>query len=87
MDDSDPDIISFQQRSRQVDLDTTVRCPRCNRLILMNATSCEYCGVHFNGEAWQFSPSTKQTIVSDGRLSKWVIAVIVLILAASLLLL
>lgn len=86
MDEPDPPIISFSERSKHVGVDSTVRCSRCNKLILMHSTQCEHCGIHFSGEAWEFSPSTEIEAAPPGRISKWVIAVVVFILIATLLL-
>ena len=32
----------------------TVDCPRCGQAIWAYTQRCDYCGVNFSGEAWQF---------------------------------
>ena len=49
-------IIDFDEARRKREQDPTrVRCAHCRRWIAMDATRCTHCGVHFNGEAFQFS--------------------------------
>jgi ribosomal protein L37AE/L43A len=31
-----------------------VKCAHCGKLIVKNATTCQHCGVHFRGHAYQF---------------------------------
>jgi hypothetical protein len=59
MDDEEPSIIRFDANRDSADSDEQVRCPRCNKWIVMHDTRGEHCGLHFQGEAWEFSPSTR----------------------------
>ncbi len=86
MEDSEPPTISFTERSKQLSLDSTVRCSRCNKLILMHSTRCEHCGIHFSGEAWQFSPSSEINVRQVSRASKWLITILVFVIVSMLLL-
>ena len=33
-----------------------VPCKRCKRPIPADSTRCTYCGLHYQGHAWQFTP-------------------------------
>jgi uncharacterized membrane protein YvbJ len=44
-----------EHRRRREDDPTRVRCARCGKLIPMTATRCPECGVHFQGQAFQFN--------------------------------
>ena len=55
----DGSIINFEQNRKSAEADNRARCARCKKFIFMHDVKCEHCGMHFNGEAWQFSPSTK----------------------------
>lgn len=87
MDDDEPPITKFDADRAADDLDTQVRCPRCNKRMFMHATRCPHCSVNFNGEAWQFSPSMQQP--SSPRffgIPRWLVAAIVIVVVFSLLL-
>ena len=79
MDDDEPISISFAAARERAESDTRVRCAKCNKLIHMRDTKCEYCGVNFNGEAWQFSPSTTNRSQNALRMPYWVIVGVVAI--------
>lgn len=78
-DDDEPGSISFAAARERAAGDTRVRCAKCNKLIHMRDTRCEHCGVNFNGEAWQFSPSTKVRSRHSLRISYWLIVGVVAI--------
>lgn len=59
MTNEEPSILRFDTNRDSAGNDERVRCPRCGKWILMHATRCEHCGLHFQGEAWEFSPSTR----------------------------
>jgi DNA-directed RNA polymerase subunit RPC12/RpoP len=56
--EEDPAVVSFEARRESAAADPMVRCPRCGKRIHMYDVRCEHCGLHFDGEAWEFSPST-----------------------------
>lgn len=84
MSDDDPGTVNFEERRRSAVADERVRCPRCNKLILMHEVRCEHCGLHFAGEAWQFSPSTAPRTASSR--SRWLTLAIVTVLLVALVL-
>ena len=49
------DILSFEDHRRHRDDDDLVRCARCGKKILATVLRCPECGVHFQGEAQDFS--------------------------------
>lgn len=56
----------------------TVRCAKCRKYIWAYAIRCPKCGTHFNGEAWQFAPS------SDARPNAfplWIVVTATILLA------
>ena len=77
MDDDEPVSISFAANRDRAEDDSRVRCAKCNKLIHMRESKCEYCGVNFNGEAWQFSPSTRNRSQNTLRMPFWLIAGVV----------
>ena len=70
-------VISFEEHRAAAEADSRVRCPKCNKLIEMRSTRCEVCGVHFQGEAWQFSPSTDQPNGTSIAYAHWVVGALV----------
>jgi hypothetical protein len=79
MSEEDPPLLNFEARRESAAADPMVRCPRCGKRIHMYADRCEYCGLHFDGEAWEFSPST----LNPGQPSffgmpRWLVPLIVL---------
>ena len=53
---SDENLLNFEEHRRRAEADPhRVRCARCGKPIPMNATRCPECGVHFRGEAFQFT--------------------------------
>jgi len=83
--DDDPKIISFEANRDSADFDQYVRCCRCNKRIFMHDHRCEHCGLNFDGEAWQFSPSTKIHDRKSVGVASILIAVIVAIAIVGLL--
>lgn len=77
MDKDEPISINFAAARKRAESDTRVRCAKCNKLIHMQDTRCEYCGVNFNGEAWQFSPSTTNRSQNSLRMPFWLIVSVV----------
>jgi hypothetical protein len=85
MSDELPDTIRFSDRRDEAASDTQVRCPRCNKLIFMNAQRCGHCGLHFAGEAWEFSSSARSRQAgSVFGLSRWWIVTIALALVLAI---
>ncbi len=83
MDEEDePVSISFTANRERAASDTRVRCARCNKLIDMCDTRCEFCGINFNGEAWQFSPSTSMHSQDSRSIPFWLIVSVVAITIA-----
>lgn len=82
--DEEPSIINFEASRESAESDMLVRCPRCNKLVFMHDVRCEHCGIHFHGEAWEFSPSTRTSKSSTlAWMPRWfvIVAVIVTLLA------
>ncbi len=40
---------------RRAEKHALVPCARCGRDIPMHSTRCQYCGVHFDGQAFQYT--------------------------------
>ncbi len=77
MDEEEPSIINFGASRDSADSDDQVRCPRCKKFVFLHDTRCEHCGLHFQGEAWQFSPSTRNSTSSIFLgMPRWLIAAI-----------
>ena len=76
----DDEPLSFEEhRRRREENAGTVRCARCGLWIVATATRCPECGVHFHGEAQEFShPSEGSRTVPGLRL--WLVAVVVFLL-------
>ena len=53
---ADEPTLNFEEYRRRADADPNrVRCAKCGTRIPMDATRCPECGVHFQGEAFQFT--------------------------------
>jgi predicted amidophosphoribosyltransferase len=77
------DPLSFEQhRRRREENASLVRCARCGKSILVTLTRCPQCGVHFQGEAQDFSHESEQP--AAGRSLWFVAAAIVLLIAFTL---
>jgi|GEM_PF-4116478 len=53
----DEEIISFDDARRRLEADDLIRCVRCQKMILATETRCPKCGVHFQGQAYEFEKS------------------------------
>lgn len=53
----DDEIISFDAARRRLEEDDLVRCVRCKKMILATEARCPKCGVHFQGQAYEFEKS------------------------------
>jgi hypothetical protein len=76
------EVLSFEEyRRRQEENASLVRCARCGKMILATAVRCPECGVHFQGEAQEFThPSEREP---EGRpVPAWWIVVAVILAAA-----
>ncbi len=64
----------------------TVPCPKCGRDIWAYTQRCPHCGVHFNGEAWEFAGSTRRGRRGDPALRRrlFVIVVVLMLIAFAL---
>ena len=59
----DEDPLPQDQQDDDAPLEAeTVVCARCGKYIWAYAIRCPKCGVHFNGEAWQFAPAGKGAV-------------------------
>jgi hypothetical protein len=86
MDEELPDTIRFADRREAAADDTTVRCPRCRKLIEMHERRCEHCGLHFAGEAWEFSPSSHSHAGwNQFGMPRWLVVIAVMSLVAAVL--
>jgi predicted amidophosphoribosyltransferase len=56
-------------------------CARCGKLILATTTRCPECGVHFQGEAGDFTHPFQRD-ASGRRLPMWVVVAAVLLIIA-----
>ena len=51
-----PEPVDLQAvKLRRAEKHALVPCARCGRDIPMHSTRCQYCGVHFDGQAFQFT--------------------------------
>jgi uncharacterized membrane protein YvbJ len=66
-----------EHRRRREDDPTRVRCARCGKLIPMAATRCPECGVHFQGQAFQFSHASEHEGTSRRKSRLSILAAIV----------
>jgi len=62
----------------------TVACPRCGKHVWTYAQRCQYCGVHFSGQAWQFNLAGAPVHHTGNR---WLILILLVVLALLLLIL
>lgn len=77
----DPPMLKFDEHRESANADARVRCPKCGSRIFMHDMRCEHCGIHFEGETWEFSPSTKQSLHSTMLGSaRWILIVAVVVL-------
>jgi len=75
------EIYSFEEHRRRRDKNLDlVRCARCGKMILATATRCPECGVHFQGEAYDFEHPAERG--GGRRLRGWVLLVAIVLLAA-----
>lgn len=78
----DDEPLNFEEhRRRREENASTVRCARCGEWIVATATRCPECGIHFQGEAQEFTHPS-ETPQTNAELPAWVIALAVLLLAA-----
>ena len=78
----DDETLNFEEHRRRREQNaSTVRCARCGEWIVATATQCSECGVHFQGEAQEFTHPSEQPRTGAG-LPAWVAAVAVLLLVA-----
>ena len=74
----DENILSFEAAKHDPDW---VRCARCKKRIRATETQCPKCGVHFQGEAYDFDPDYNGGLGRKGLIT----TVIVVILAVAML--
>jgi hypothetical protein len=71
--------LKFEEHRRRRDENASViRCFRCKKWIVATATRCPECGVHFQGEAQDFSRENGKS--GGSRSPTWVVVVAVLLL-------
>jgi predicted amidophosphoribosyltransferase len=81
MADSDEPLIFEEHRQRRDDNPSLVPCARCGKRILATATRCPECGVHFQGEAQEFTHASEREPAGSGT-PAWMTVVAVLLLLA-----
>lgn len=59
------------------DLSETVICPRCGEHIWAYSQRCEHCGVHFQGEAWQYDAASDPS-TPTGRIWPIIVALVII---------
>jgi hypothetical protein len=80
----DADPLNFEEARRKRDANPSlVPCARCGKCIVATATRCPECGVHFAGQAQDFSHPSEFELKPVG-VPKWVVALAVLTLFALL---
>lgn len=82
---SEPDEpLSFEEHRRRRDKNPSlVPCARCGKKILATATRCPECGVHFQGEAQEFTHVSEREAPNSGA-PVWTIVLAALLLSAML---
>jgi hypothetical protein len=51
--------LNFEEHRRRRDRNAElVPCARCKKMILSTSVRCPECGIHFQGEAYDFAPPT-----------------------------
>jgi hypothetical protein len=82
---SEPDEpLSFEEHRRKRDENSSlVPCARCGKRILATATRCSACGIHFLGEAQEFTHESERG-ASPGGAPMWVMILAVFLLLAML---
>lgn len=71
------DILNFNEHRRRDGNDDLVRCARCGKMILATAMRCPECGVHFQGQAYEFDKSSERK--ATGR-PIWIMVIAILAL-------
>ena len=76
------DVLRFDDFEPPREKDASlVRCARCGKLILASSTRCSECGIHFQGEAQDFTHPT-ESLRATGRHRSWIVAVALLLVVA-----
>ena len=75
----EPNIIKFDPERRSPARDSQVKCARCGKWIMEEATRCDHCGVHFSGEAGDFRHPTDRQRHATSKLVRWLFVIAVLI--------
>jgi len=83
----DEDVLRISEYQSDEPDGVNVKCARCGKLIYRHATRCEYCGVNFQGEAYEFTHESEVTTRHVSRVLKWVFLVGVAMMIALMLLL
>ena len=63
----------------------SVKCARCGKLIYRHATQCEFCGVHFSGQAYEFTHPSEAASHRVSPLVKWGMIIVVALLIIAIL--
>lgn len=82
MPDSNEPLSFEEHRCRRDDNPSLVLCARCGKRILATATRCPECGIHFQGEAQEFTHESERKPKVGAP--AWVIVLAVLLLLAML---
>ena len=83
MSDPDEPLSLEEHRRRRDDNPSLVPCARCGKRILATATRCPECGIHFQGEAQEFTHESEREPATGGA-PAWVIVLAVLLVLAML---
>lgn len=82
--EEDDGVLNFQSLRQRLDENANrVRCARCGKWILASDTTCPKCGVHFHGEAQDFSHGADRKPAKMRTL--WIVAAIAALIAIFLL--
>lgn len=73
-------LLNFEEhRRRREESPSLVRCAHCGEPILATVTRCPECGVHFQGEAYEFShPSALEQGDESGLSTRMLIFLLLL---------
>lgn len=59
--------------------DSKTPCPKCSALIPRSATTCQFCGHHFRGQAEDFAPGANEYQRRDFVLRRLGLAIVIVI--------
>lgn len=84
MPEPDDEPLNFEEHKCRRDRNPSlVPCAKCGKTIVATATRCPECGVHFQGEAQEFTHESEREPPTSGA-PKWVVMIALLLLLAML---